>query len=293
MQPISLFAQETIGSDTSPFISRIVASLQGTTNQLWDQAIQLIPKVAAMFAILIVGYIVASIVRWITRAVLGKVQFDALCDRIGLHDVTRSLGLKATASQLAAQFFFYTMMLMFLVAAVDALGMDSVTQSINSVLAYVPNILGAMVIVLFGLILGNFLRTLVQGAAEQLGIEYSSSIGQLVYGVIIVLVGSLAIGQLNLNTALVDRAIEITLMAVGAALALALGLGTRDMAKHVVAGVYARDTFAVGSRFKVDGTSGTVAAVRAVNTAIETPQGIIIIPNAKLMEMEVLQEEKS
>ncbi len=277
-------------AERNAFVERIIVSLRGTMEQLWNQALQLIPNIAAMFVILMVGYIVARIVRWITRSVLGKVQFDKLCDQIGLHDVTRSFGLKATASQLASQLFFWSMMLMFLVAAVDALGMDSVTQSINSVVAYIPNVVGAMVIVVSGLMLGNFVRALVQGTAEQLGIEYSTAIGQLVYGVIVVLVGSLAVGQLNLNTALVDRAIEITLMAIGAALAMALGLGTRCMAKHVVAGVYARDTFTVGSRFKVDGQSGRVTAVRAVNTAIETSDGLLVIPNAKLMEMEVVQE---
>ena len=204
--------------------------------------------------------------------------------------MTQSFGLKATASQLAAQLAFWAAMLMFLVAAVDALGMDSVTQSINNVLAYIPNVLGAIVLVVFGLMVGNFVRALVQGGAERLGIEYGGAVGQLVYGIIVVLVGSLAVGQLNLNTALVDRAIEISLMAVGAALALALGFGTRDMAKHVVAGVYARESFPAGSSFQMGDKRGTVSAVRAVNTTIKTDKGIVVVPNAKLMEMEVLQE---
>ena len=273
------------------FVQRIVESLRGTVVQMWDQALQFIPNVAAMLVILLVGYIVARVLRWITRTVLNRLQFDSVCDRIGLHEVTQSFGMKATATKLASQLSFWAIMLMFLVAAVDALGMESVTQSINTVLAYIPNVLGALVIVVFGLMLGNFVRALIHGTAERLGIEYGGAVGQLVYGLIVVLVGSLAVGQLNLNTALVDRAIEIALMAVGAALALALGFGTRDMAKHVVAGVYARDSFPVGSKFAIDGKSGTVAAVRAVNTAIETSQGTIVIPNARLMEMEVLQED--
>lgn len=272
------------------FVTRIVDSLTVTVIQLWDQALQFIPNVAAMLVILLVGFIVARILRWITRTVLSRVQFDSLCDKIGLHEVTQSFGLQATATQLAAQLAFWAIMLMFLVAGVDALGMDSVTQSINSVLAYIPNVLGALVLVVFGLMLGNFVRALVLGATERLGLEYGGAVGQLVYGVIVVLVGNLAVGQLNLNTALVDRAIEIALMAIGAALALALGFGTRDMAKHVVAGVYARDSFPIGSKFTIDGKTGTVSAVRAVNTAIETSNGTIVIPNAKLMEMEVLKE---
>lgn len=285
MNPLILLGQE------NGFVQTIVESLRGTVVQLWEQTLQFIPNVAAMLVILLVGYIVARILRWITRTVLGRVQFDSICDRIGLHEVTQSFGMKATATHLAAQLAFWAAMLTFLVAAVDALGMASVTNAINTVLGYIPNVLAALVILVFGLMLGNFVRAMVQGATERLGIEYGGAVGQLVYGLIVVLVGNLAVGQLNLNTALVDRAIEIALMAVGAALALALGFGTRDMAKHVVAGVYARDTFPVGSKFAIDGKSGTVTAVRAVNTAIETSKGTVVIPNARLMEMEVLQED--
>lgn len=284
MQPLLPIAQ------SGGFLTRIVDSLRDTVFQLWDQALQFIPNIAAMLVILLVGYVVARIARWITRTVLGRVQFDSLCDRIGLHEVTRSFGMQATATQLVSQLAFWAIILTFLVAGVDALGMDSVTQSINSVIGYIPNVLGAMVILVFGLMLGNFVRALVLGATEQLGLEYGSAIGQLVYGVIVVLVGNLAVGQLDLNTALVDRAIEIALMAIGAALALALGFGTRDMAKHVVAGVYARDSFPVGSKFTIDGKTGTVSAVRAVNTTMETSNGTVVIPNARLMEMEVVQE---
>ena len=107
---------------------------------------------------------------------------------------------------------------------------------------------------------------------------------------IVLVVGSLAVGQLNLNTALVDRVIEIFLMATGAALAIAIGFGSRDMAKQVVAGVYARETFVEGTKINVGEYDGTVDAVRAVNTTIRMGNGkTVVIPNAQLMEMNVEQ----
>ncbi len=273
------------------FLKNIEASLRGTALQICNQAIELIPRLAAMLVILLVGFLVASILRRITRTVLSRLQFDTLCDRFGLHEVTQSFGMKSTASQLTAQLVFWAILLMFLVAAVDALGMASVTNSINTLLSYIPNVIAALVILVFGLMFGNFVRSLVTGAAERLGLEYGGTVSQLVYGLIVVLVGNLSISQLNLNTALVDRAIEIALMAVGAALALALGFGTRDMAKQIVAGIYARESFPIGSRLTLEGKSGTVSAVRAVNTAIETSSGTFIIPNAQLMELAIMQDE--
>lgn len=298
MLPLNLLAQEMLPAEpvaeaalaSGGFVSRIVQSLNDTVIQMSDQAFEQIPNIAAMLVILLIGYIVARVLRWITKSTFTKIQLDSICDRIGLHDVTQSLGLKAPASLLMSQLAFWAAMLMFLVAAVDALGMASVTNAINALLSYIPNVIAALVIVVFGLMLGNFVRAMVTAATERLGVEHGGAVGQLVYAVIVVLVGNLAISQLQLETGLVDRALEITLMAVGAALALALGLGTREMAKHVVAGVYARETFPVGSSFSIDGQSATVTEVRAVNTAMKTENGTLVIPNARLMEKEVVQQ---
>ena len=263
-------------------------SLQSTVVDLWQKSLEFVPKLAAMLVILMVGYIVAKILRWLARSILGKVQFDDICDKVGLHDVTRSFGLKSGASEILSQLAFWAVMLMFLVASVDALGMDSVTQSINSLLGYLPNLIGAAVIVTFGLVLANLVKAMVTAAAERMGFEYGAALSQLVYGVIVIMIGSLAISQLNLETDLVNRIIEIVTMAVGAALALALGFGTRDMARHVVAGVYARESFQNGTTLQIGDNEGVVESVRAVNTTIRTSDGkTIIVPNGQLMETNV------
>jgi small-conductance mechanosensitive channel len=274
------------------FLSTISSSLNNTMVDMWAKALEMVPKLAAMLVILLVGYIVARVLRWLARTVLSKLQVDMACDKIGLHEVTQSLGIKAPASHILAQLIFWSIMLTFLVASVDALGMSSVTNAINSVLSYIPNVIGATVMLVFGLMLANLARQMIGGACERLGIEYGHAVGNLAYGIIVIMVGSLVIGQLNMNTALVDRMIEITVMAVGAALALALGFGTRDMAKQVVAGVYARESFPAGSKLDLgDQQKGTVQSVRAVNTAIEREDGrIVVIPNAELMEMRVTQD---
>jgi small-conductance mechanosensitive channel len=118
-----------------------------------------------------------------------------------------------------------------------------------------------------------------------MGVEYAKAASQLAYGVLLVMIASLAIGQLQIETALLNRVIEITLIAVGAALAISLGFGTRDVARNVVAGVYARDSFKVGASITLGETRGTVEAVTAVNTRIRTTAGdTVYIPNAQLVD---------
>jgi small-conductance mechanosensitive channel len=107
-----------------------------------------------------------------------------------------------------------------------------------------------------------------------------------VYGIVLVLVAALAISQLKLETGLVNRVVEVLLVAGAAAFALTLGLGTRDVAKNIIAGVYARDVYQPRMTLSVAGASGTVEEVGTINTRIRTVSGeAVYIPNGQLMEM--------
>ena len=292
-----LFAQADTEANSatkaaSNWTANIRDSLWQSVTGLWDSALELVPNLAAMLVILIIGWIIARVLRWIAATVFKRVKLDAICDRLGLHEMTRSVGIAIPFSQILAQLAFWSVMLLFLTAAVDVLGMASISRAIEALVGYLPNVIGAMIIGTVGLVLANVARKVVTGAADRFGIEYAGAVGQVVFGMIALVVGSLAVGQLNLNTALVDRVIEIFLMATGAALAISIGFGSRDMAKQIVAGVYARDSFPEGASVSIGDDEGTVAAVRAVNTSIRTDSGkLIVIPNAQLMEMKVEQSE--
>jgi small-conductance mechanosensitive channel len=105
-----------------------------------------------------------------------------------------------------------------------------------------------------------------------------------------VVIASLAVGQLKINTALLDRVVEILLIASGGALGLALGLGMRDIAKQLVAGVYARDLFRAGAQLAIGEEQGALEEVGAVCMRLRTADGrVLYIPNSLITETVVRQ----
>ena len=285
-------AAETPAAPKGGILEDISSSLTNTFTEMLTQAVNLIPRFIAMVAILIVGLVIAKILRWLVTNILKKIQFDSICDKTGLHEVTSSLGLAQTLSSVVAQMAFYGAMLMFLVAAVDVLGMASVSGAINTLVSYLPNVIGALVILLAGVMVGNFARKMAVGTAERMGFDYAPAIGSLTFGAFLFLVGMVAIKQLQIDIQLLNRIIEIGLMACGGALALSVGLGTRDIAKHVIAGVYARDSFEPGAAVRIGEHKGTIEAVRAINTTITTDDGkVVYIPNSTMTELEIVRSE--
>lgn len=217
--------------------------------------------------------------------ILRRMGFDRAAARIGLNGVLERGHIKSSPAEIVGTLAFWFIMLTFVVSAADSLGLGNVSRTIESFVAYLPNVVGAVAITVVGLILAGFVRDAVQRGAESVGVEYADALGKLVHVVLIVLVGTLAVGQLKLNVVLVTRVIEILLIAGGAGLALTLGLGTRDLSKNIVAGVYARDMYSPGMQLTVGTDSGAVEEVGAISTRIRTPNGeAVYVPNGQFLE---------
>jgi small-conductance mechanosensitive channel len=119
-------------------------------------------------------------------------------------------------------------------------------------------------------------------------VEYARVLANAVYVVLIVIVGSLAVGQLQIQTALFNRVVEIVLVAAGLALALALGLGTREIANHIVAGVYLRDLYRPGMEVTIGEHGGALEQMGPIVTTLRSADNHTVhIPNGRLTEQVV------
>ncbi|MGE0824442.1 MAG: mechanosensitive ion channel domain-containing protein [Candidatus Binatia bacterium] len=259
----------------------------------WAKIVAFAPNLMGMLFILVLGYLVSRGLQKIATLIFQKLGFDSLSVRVGLAGILQRTGIYITASVILGRLVFWLFMLTFLISATETLGLSNVSRTIDSFVRYLPNVIGAAVIVIIGMTLAQFVRDLVRSGATGLGVEYARGLGNLAYGVLIVVTGSLAVGQLQIETVLFNRVVEIVLIATGAALALALGFGTRDIARHVVAGTYLRDLYRPGMNISVGEDSGAVQDVGTVITRIRAEDGhTIYIPNGHLTEV-VVREKKS
>ena len=95
---------------------------------------------------------------------------------------------------------------------------------------------------------------------------------------------SLVIGQLELETELLNTIFTVLIASLGIALALALGLGTQTVANSIVSGIYAREQLLPGDEVEFEGFVGNVVSVSTVNTLLESKEGKrLSIPNQDLL----------
>ncbi|GIW42634.1 MAG: hypothetical protein KatS3mg076_3211 [Candidatus Binatia bacterium] len=278
----------------TPFRDLVAVPLGAVWNPLgalWAKLLGFLPNLLGAALILGVGYVLSTGARRLVTASLRRIGFDDASRRVGFRALLDRSGISATASDILGILVFWLVFLTFLLSAAEALALPNVSETIEALVRYVPNVIGAVLLVVVGVTVAHFLRDLVRSGTQSLGVEYARALSNVTYVVLLVLVASLAISQLRIEAGLLNRAVEIVLVASGAALALSLGLGSRDIAKHVIAGTYAREVLRPGVVLSAGEERGEVEQVGALFTCLRDESGRrVYIPNGRLTEL-VLHEE--
>lgn len=242
------------------------------------------PRVATGLAIVVALVIAAKVAERLLRAFLTRVQFDALLTRAGIDKTLHRLGIRQSPSYLLPRFAYYLLLLSFARIGADVLGLAAVSQAIDSMFAYLPNVLAAALLVTVGTSVGQFAGQAVTRAAEESGIDFAKSLGNIVSGLIVFVVGIMAIAQLKIDTDMVRIFTVCLLSGFSLAFGLSFGLGTRDITRNILAGFYARKIFQPGDPVEIRGYRGVLKGITATQTLIEQEQGLVAFANSVFLD---------
>jgi hypothetical protein len=178
-------------------------------------------------------------------------------------------------------------MCVFVTAAFNILGLQTVSAAMERIVAYIPNLLVATVVVVVGLLVASFLRGVVATSADRVGINYAENLANGVYYVLALMTFIGAFDQLNIEFGLLKEMILIAFGGLALGFGLAFGLGGREVMGGILAGYYTRQRLHTGDRVHVAGMEGTVREVGPVATVIETEEDGLLnrhsVPNTRML----------
>ncbi len=191
-----------------------------------------IPQLIGAVIILIVGYIIAKVLQAIITRVLRGVGFENWMERGGVKQFFDRAGTRQTPSGVLGKVVFWFVFIIAITMAADALGIQQISGFLNQLIAFIPSIFVAILILFLAALLANFLAGIVRGAT---GSGILASVVQ--YG-IIVYAAFAALTQLGIAVELTAPTFLILLGAVALALAIAFGLGGREVAQEILEKAY-------------------------------------------------------
>ena len=187
-----------------------------------------LPVLIGALILLIVGWIVAKTIRWAVDAVLKAVRFDALADKAGISEVLKKGDLKITPREVVSGLVYWLVIIMVLVMVVNALGLPKASDVLSSLFAYVPQVIAALFVLVVAMFLANFVSGIVRIAAGNAKLPRPELFAGITRWAIIVFAVTIALAQLGIAPLLVAGSFNIILGGVCLALALAIGLGSKD-----------------------------------------------------------------
>jgi hypothetical protein len=193
-----------------------------------------VPQLLAALVLLFVGWLLANVVRTGVAKLLDVLKFDMLAERTGIDAFLKQGNISLTLSKIVGKLAYWIVILVVVVMVSNSLGLDMVAELFRRVVFYIPNIIVAILVLVFGILVARFINRMIFAYLNNLGVSGALVLSTLSEYAIIIFVVFVALEQLQIGTSLLTAAFQIGFGAVGLALALAFGLGGRDWAAGVI-----------------------------------------------------------
>jgi hypothetical protein len=197
-----------------------------------------IPAMLGALIILFAGYLLAKLIEQGTERLLHRIRLNQALERGGVMDAVERGASHFNPTKVIGKTLFWIIMFAVLMVAATALGMESLTAVFTELVSYLPSLMSAIVILIVGIVLGRFTGGLIMASAGAVqGAPTLARVGRL--GVVM-LSAFMALQELGVGTEIVTTAFAILFGAVAFGLALAFGLGNRDLAGQITREWYQR-----------------------------------------------------
>lgn len=217
-----------------------IRELARTMNEIVGSLGRFLPRFLEMLAILLVGWIIAYVLKVIVRSLLKIARFDRLSEHTGTTQLLRGAALPSL-TELVSRFIFWVAWFGFILLGINVLGVIGIEQHVASFFGFLPRLFAALFILFFGLLAASFFSRASLLSAVNADLPSPRLISWAVRTMIILFVVSMAFEELGIGSHTVSVAFTLTFGSLMLGLSLAFGLGGKDLARKYLEKKFGRE----------------------------------------------------
>jgi hypothetical protein len=218
----------------------ILSGLQQAHQNFERMFADFLPRFIVMMLIILVGWLVAYILKFVVRAILKFTNIDRVSEEAGASQLLRRADLPSV-SELLCRALFWVIWLGFIMVGISILGIVSLQQHISNLLALLPQIFVAFFVIFIGFLAANFFSRAVLLAVVNAGLPSPRLLSETTRIVVGGLALTMALEQIGLGRETIIIAFSIVFGALMLGLAIAFGLGGRDLARSALEQLFAHE----------------------------------------------------
>jgi len=260
--------------------------LRSTFQTLIDQFIQFVPRLLGALVILIIGIAVARLTAFVVRRVLARVGFDKIGERLNEISIIKQLKTEIKLSEIVAKILYYFILLVFITAATETLGVAAITDMVSSLVNFIPKLIAAAIMLQVGVLLADAIKSAVISVCESFKIASGRLLGTIVFVFFLLITLISALGQAGINTELLESSFNLLIGGVIFAFAFGYGIASRDLMANILSAFYTKNKYQEGQTIEIDGVKGQITRIDTTSITLQTDQTTTVFP------LQLLQTKK-
>ncbi len=209
--------------------------LQGPLLELWDTVVAYLPNLLGAIVVFLLGVIIALVLRSAVEQIIKLLRIDDLAQKLEIRSQFERVGIPLHIGRLLGWIVKWFFIIVALIAATDILGWDQLTEYLKEIVLFIPNVIIAVIILLAGILLGNFVQRIVKSAVEAAHLASAEFLSGISKWAIVIFSFMAAMVQLEIAPDLIRVLFTGLVFMLALAGGLAFGLGGRDHAERFLA----------------------------------------------------------
>ena len=200
----------------------------------WQTLIAISPPIFWAGLVLLIGIFISKWLGTLATAFLNKIRLNQVLKRVGLEEVLSKIDTRLNAPKFFGELVRWFFIIVFLMATFDILGLLQLSQFLEKIIGYFPNIFISALIFIIAAFLTDFSQKIVVGTLEEEKITYSKLFGRLIRWAIWLFAILAILYQLQITPLLILVIFIGIMITTSITLGVAFGLGGKDLAARIL-----------------------------------------------------------
>lgn len=209
-------------------------SLSNALNQLLLGFASYLPNITGAVLLFVVGLVIAGWLKSIVTGILKVTNFHQLISNPAIKEFLKNAQLGSKLEEVLGEIVRWLTITLFFMTSMNILGLTTVTNFLNSIFSYLPNLAASVIILLIGAILSGVLEKLTKGFIGSYDLSLSRFMGKFVSYAVMIISCMAAIRQLGIAESFIDVIFTGLVATLALAFGLAFGLGGKDIVKNIL-----------------------------------------------------------
>ncbi|GAB3738002.1 mechanosensitive ion channel family protein [Spirosoma lituiforme] len=252
--------------------------VRNTFQNLINQFVEFVPRIVGAMLILLIGVGFARLAAFIIRRVLNQVGLDRIGNRLNEISFIKRLKTEIKLSEIIAKILYYYILLMFITASTQTLGVAVISDMVASLVNFIPKLIVAAIMLQVGVLLADALREAVLGLCKSFNISSGRLLSMIVFVFFLIVTVISALGQAGINTELLESSFNLIIGGIIFAFAIGYGSASRDLMANILSSFYTKNKYQEGQIIQIDQVKGKIIKIDSLSLTLRTGDTTTVIP---------------